>query len=534
MRLWNCRISARSFATRRPEATGKLMNLRIAQVAVDDEWLTETTFDPEAHTNRVIAALDIYKKHGILAINVSLQGANPEYKLSGVVARDRHYRMGPGKGMYTSAFRPDGSLKPDWMARTLRLAKELDKRGMILNLFHFYGYQDEVFPDTATIDKAAANATDWLIDNKLKNVVIEIANEHDGNPYDHNRCIRNEMGKLIELVRSRFKDRRAEYMLPISASTLGGRSIRVYDADALCGEPLPWSSLERLREMQVVLKAPLLAGRRTGGVTVRQNGTTRHHPGINNALRRELGSFVNLRLVRGWRGPSGDFAGMDLVIMREVTEDIDSGLERQVNDDCAEAIKRVTGTASRRIAKFSCDYAQRMGRRKITAVHKANVLHLTDGLFLESVRSVVAGYSDLEFEEQAIDAACYLAVKKPDVFDVVVLPNQYRDIFSDLTAALAGSLGLAPGASIGDHTAMFEAAHGAAPDIAGRGIANPIGLVRSGALLLDHIGQSEAAERVRSGIASLVEREISLKLDLGGTASTHEFTRAACTAAQCT
>lgn len=306
------------------------------------------------------------------------------------------------------------------------------------------------------------------------------------------------------------------------------------EADALCGEPLPWSSLERLREMQVVLKAPLLAGRRTGGVTVRQNGTTRHHSRINNALRRELGSFVNLRPVRGWRGPSGDFAGMDLVIMREVTEDIYSGLERQVNEDCAEAIKRVTGTASQRIAKFSCDYAQRMGRRKITEVHKSNVLHLTDGLFLESVRSVVAGYSDLEFEEQAIDAACYLAVKKPDVFDVVVLPNQYGDIFSDLTAALAGSLGRAPGANIGDHTAMFEAAHGAAPDIAGRGIAHPIGLVLSGALLLDHIGQSEAAERVRSGIASLLERGISLTPDLGGTASTYEFTRAACAAAQCT
>jgi isocitrate dehydrogenase (NAD+) len=304
-------------------------------------------------------------------------------------------------------------------------------------------------------------------------------------------------------------------------------------ADALCGEPLPWSSLERLLDTGVVLKAPLLAGRRTGGVAVRQNGIIRQHPSINNALRRELGSFVNVRPVRGWRGVSGEYAAMDLVIMREVTEDIYSGIERQVDDDCAEATKRITGTASRRIAKFSCEYAERFGRRKVMAVHKANVLHLTDGLFLESVRSVVAAHPGLQFEEQAIDAACFLAVRKPHVFDVVVLPNQYGDIFSDLAAALAGSLGLAPGVNIGERTAMFEAAHGAAPDIAGQGIANPIGLVLSGALLLDHIGQTEAAERVRSGIARLLESGTSLTPDLGGTSTTREFTQAACTAAQC-
>jgi isocitrate dehydrogenase (NAD+) len=304
-------------------------------------------------------------------------------------------------------------------------------------------------------------------------------------------------------------------------------------AEALSGESLPWTSVDRLLNLGVVLKAPLLAGRRTGGVAVRQNGTVRHHPSINNALRRELGSFVNVRPVRGWRGVSGQYSSMDLVIMREVTEDLYSGLERQVNDDCAEAIKRITGTASRRIAKFSCEYAGRFGRARVMAVHKANVLHLSDGLFLESVRSVVAGYPALQFEEQAIDAACYLAVKKPQMFDVVVLPNQYGDIFSDLAAALVGSLGLAPGANIGEKTAMFEAAHGAAPDIAGKGIANPIGLVLSGALMLDHIGQTEAADRVRAGIAHLLESGRSLTPDLGGTATTREFTEAACTAAQC-
>jgi len=305
------------------------------------------------------------------------------------------------------------------------------------------------------------------------------------------------------------------------------------DAEALTGEALPWSSVSRLLELGVVLKAPLLAGRRTGGVSVCQDGVTRHHPSINNALRRELGSFVNVRPVRGWQGISGKYADMDLVIMREVTEDMYCGVETQIDEDTAHATKIITGTASRRVAKFSCDYAERYGRRKVMAVHKANVLHLTDGLFLESVRQVVAGYPRLQFEEQAIDAACFLAVKRPHIFDVVVCPNQYGDIFSDLAAALVGSLGLAPGANIGEHTAMFEAAHGAAPDIAGKGIANPIGLALSGALLLDHIGQSEAADRVRAGIGELLESSRALTPDLGGTATTREFTEAVCTATQC-
>ncbi|MDZ4798453.1 MAG: hypothetical protein SGI92_09850 [Bryobacteraceae bacterium] len=242
----------------KPEAAGRLMNLRIGQAVVHDEWLTEASFDPEAHTTRVIAALDAYKQHGILAINVSLQGANPEYQLSnGVVKRDRHYKLGPGKGMHTSAFRPDGSLKPEWMSRTLRLARELDRRGMILNLIYFYGYQDEIFPDTTSIDKAAVNATDSLIDNKLRNVIIEIANESDGAAYDHDKYIHLQMGKLIQLIRSRFTARKAGYTLPISASTLGGNNMRVYegvqqyaDYTAIHGNHLsPEAKAKRLAEL---------------------------------------------------------------------------------------------------------------------------------------------------------------------------------------------------------------------------------------------------------------------------------------------
>lgn len=298
------------------------------------------------------------------------------------------------------------------------------------------------------------------------------------------------------------------------------------------GAALPIESLRRIKQLGAVLKAPLVAGRCTGGVIVEDGGQTRRHPSINNGLRRELSLFVNVRPVRGWSGISGGYAGMDTVIMREITEDVYAGIERAVGEDAAEAVKRITGHASRRIARFSCEYALRHGRRKVTAIHKANVLHLTDGLFLKSVREVVAGYPGVEFEEQAIDAACYLMVKSPAHFDVMVLPNQYGDIISDLAAGLAGSLGLAPGANIGEECAMFEAAHGAAPDIAGRGIANPIALVLSGALLLDHLGESGAAARVRASVASVLEDGAALTPDLGGCATTREMTAALCAAIQ--
>lgn len=315
-----------------------------------------------------------------------------------------------------------------------------------------------------------------------------------------------------------------------------GAEIRWHDAPAgMAAMPrfqtaLPWSSLEIMHRLGVVLKAPLIAERCSGGVTVEADGETRHHPSVNNALRRELSLFVNVRPVRGVGRLSGRYASLDAVIMREVTEDMYCGIERQVDDDTAEAVKRITGRASRRIARFSCDYAMRFGRGKITAIHKANVLHLTDGLFLKSVRSVVEGYPGLEFDEQAIDAACYLLVKKPEMFDVMVLPNQYGDIISDLAAGLAGSLGLAPGANIGERCAMFEAAHGAAPDIAGQGAANPIGLILSGALLLDHIGEGAAARRVRAGVSEVLSDGRFLTPDLGGSCTTAALAQAICAA----
>ncbi len=294
------------------------------------------------------------------------------------------------------------------------------------------------------------------------------------------------------------------------------------------GAELPVESLEKIRRIGVALKAPLSAERCSGGVRVEVEGEVRHYPSINNGLRRALGLFANLRPVRGWAGVSGPYQNLDLALVREVTEDLYIGLERRVDDDSAEAIKRISGSASRRLTRFACDYALRAGRKKITAVHKANVLHLTDGLFLESVRSVVSDYPALTFDDLMVDATCYHLVKRPEMFDVLVLPNQYGDILSDLAAALAGSLGLAPGANLGPGVAVFEAAHGAAPDLAGQGLANPIGLILSGALLLEHLNETESAERIRRGVTAALSDERYLTADLGGRASTAELTRAIC------
>jgi hypothetical protein len=206
----------------RPEAQGRLMNLRIAQAFFHDEWLTEVPFDPAAHTERLIEALDVYKAHGILAINASLQGGNAGYnKEVPSIARVSAAKAGPGKGMLNSAFLPDGSLKPAWMARVKTLQRALDRRGMILNLTYFYFGQDEVLTDVRAIHQAVKNATDWLIDNDCRNVIIEVANEFDYDGWDHDRYIDREIGHLIRLTRERFAVKHAAFRLPISASTGG-------------------------------------------------------------------------------------------------------------------------------------------------------------------------------------------------------------------------------------------------------------------------------------------------------------------------
>ncbi len=296
------------------------------------------------------------------------------------------------------------------------------------------------------------------------------------------------------------------------------------------GAELPWESLQVVVKCGVALKAPLLAERMCGGVCVDDGTEVRRHASVNNGLRRELGAYANLRPIRGWPGVSGAYSALDVMIVREVSEGIYSGVERMADADTAEAVNRVTRVASRRLARYAFECAVRFGRRKVTAVHKANVLHLADGLFLGCVREVAEDYPRIELDDKMVDAACYLLVKSPLEFDVMAMPNQYGDIVSDLVAGLAGSLGLAPGANIGPGTAIFEASHGAAPDIAGKGVANPIALTLSGAMMLEHLGEEKAAGRVRGAIGAVLADGSALTPDLGGPSSTRELTGAICRA----
>ncbi len=292
------------------------------------------------------------------------------------------------------------------------------------------------------------------------------------------------------------------------------------------GHPLPDGTLGVIRETGVALKGPLIAPKQTGQVTIRHPDGEATYPSVNNALRRELGVFVNVRPVRTFQGVATPFPAMDLVIMREITEDTYLGWEQMKGPDEAWAIKRISRKACDRLFRFSFDYARRLGRRRVTAGHKANVLNLTDGLFLQCGRDVAARYPEISFDDCMVDALCVRLVKQPEQVDVLVLPNQYGDILSDLAGALAGSVGLAPGANIGREISFFEASHGAAPDIAGRGVADPIALILSGAMLLGHLGETDAEARVWQAVARVLQEGRCLTPDLGGRASTRDVTRA--------
>jgi isocitrate dehydrogenase (NAD+) len=301
------------------------------------------------------------------------------------------------------------------------------------------------------------------------------------------------------------------------------------EAVALHGHPLPQASVEKLQQIGLALKGPLIVEKHKGRVVcTHADGSEHVYPSLNNALRRELRLFVNPRPLRGMGALSGRWADLDIVIMREVTEDVYAGLERQVDADRAEAIKLTTRSAAMRVARYSFEFARRNGRRRVTCAHKANVLGLTDGLFLDCCRAVATEYPAIAFEDCMIDATAYALVKTPRRFDLIVTSNQYGDILSDLGAGLVGSLGLAPGANIGEKGAMFEASHGAAPDIAGRGIANPIALILSGALLLRHIGLARDAVRVEEAVRTVLITGQVLTPDLGGNGSTQQVTDAIC------
>jgi isocitrate dehydrogenase (NAD+) len=280
------------------------------------------------------------------------------------------------------------------------------------------------------------------------------------------------------------------------------------------GQTLPETLLDSIRRTRVALKGPV--------TTPVGKGFT----SVNVGLRKALDLYVNLRPVKNLPGVPSRFDHVDLVIVRENTEDLYAGLEHIVVPGVVESLKIITEKASTRIARFAFEYAERMSRRKVTAVHKANIMKLSDGLFLESARAVAATHPGITYEEKIVDAACMHLVMKPEQFDVLVLPNLYGDIVSDLCAGLVGGLGLVPGANIGLDVAVFEAVHGTAPDIAGKGIANPTALLLSALLMLEHIGEGEAARRVRGAVDRVFEAGTVRTRDLGGTASTSAFAQA--------
>jgi len=247
---------------------------------------------------------------------------------------------------------------------------------------------------------------------------------------------------------------------------------------------------------------------------------------VNVALRKSLELYANLRPVRNLPGVKSHFQGVDVVIVRENTEDLYSGLEHEVVPGVVESLKIITEKASTRIAKFAFAYAEKKGRKKIHAIHKANIMKLSDGLFLRSVRAVAEQFPGIEYKEMIVDNACMQIVMDPGQFDILLLPNLYGDVMSDLAAGLVGGLGVVPSGNIGEDGAIFEAVHGTAPDIAGKGLANPTALLMSSVLMLDHIGERAAGERIEKALKKVYEEGKHVTKDVGGKAGTQEFTDA--------
>ncbi|HQF52527.1 MAG TPA: isocitrate/isopropylmalate dehydrogenase family protein [Thermoleophilia bacterium] len=274
------------------------------------------------------------------------------------------------------------------------------------------------------------------------------------------------------------------------------------------GTPLPEQVLESIRRNRVAIKGPITTPVGHG------------FRSVNVALRKELDLYACLRPSRSLKGVRSRYDDIDVVVVRENTEDLYAGIEHMVGDDAAESIKIITRKGSRRIARFAFEYARRHGRRKVTAVHKANIMKCTDGLFLSVAREVAEDYPDIEFEDRIVDNMCMQLVQKPELYDVLVMPNLYGDIVSDLCAGLIGGLGVAPGANLGDEVAVFEPVHGSAPRYAGQDKVNPTALLRSGVLLLEHLGEEAAARRMEEAIAAVVAEGKDVTYDLGGSTGT--------------
>jgi len=282
---------------------------------------------------------------------------------------------------------------------------------------------------------------------------------------------------------------------------------------ALCefGDTLPHETLATIRKYKIALKGPLTTPIGEG------------YQSVNLRIRKALDLYANLRPIKKFKGIETPFDDIDIIIVRENTEDLYSGLEHIVVPGVVESLKIITERASRRIAKFAYSVAEKWNRKKVTAVHKANIMKLSDGLFLKTVREEAVHHPEIEYNELIVDNAAMQMVMNPSQFDILLTENLYGDIFSDLAAGLVGGLGLAPGSNIGDEIAVFEAVHGSAPDIAGKNIANPIAITLAGALMLDWIGEAEAAQLIRKAIEDVLSEGKVKTRDLGGDATTTEM-----------
>lgn len=303
-------------------------------------------------------------------------------------------------------------------------------------------------------------------------------------------------------------------------------------AEREAGTPLPLAVFDSIATTKLALKGPTQTP--FGGSyrihTERRDSAggieKRSYPSITIALRKELGLFVSVRPIKNYPGVASRYDKVDLVIFRENSEDFYVGMERMIDEGTAEAIKIISLRASERVARFAFDYLRKLGRRKLTIGHKANVMKMTDGLFLKTAQDVAKKYPEIEVDQRVVDALCMELVMKPEQFDGLLLTNLYGDIVSDLAAGLVGGLGVAPGANIGPDCAMFEAVHGSAPDIAGKDIANPMAMILSAVMLLRYIDEAAAADRIDNALVQVLREKRHVTRDLGGDAGTRAMTEA--------
>ena len=290
----------------------------------------------------------------------------------------------------------------------------------------------------------------------------------------------------------------------------------VVGAEALSrfGDPLPQDLIDSIKRNKIALKGPVATPIGTGFVS------------SNVRLRKALDLYANLRPIKSLKGVPSRYESIDLIVVRENTEDLYSGLEHEVVPGVVESLKIITDKASRRIARYAFEYARLEGRKRITAIHKANIMKLSDGLFLRCFREVAEEYPEIQADDLIVDNTCMQLVINPNQFDMLLLENLYGDIVSDLCAGLIGGLGVAPGANIGEEIAVFEAVHGAAPTIAGRGIANPTALLLTAVLMLKHLKERERALRIQAALEKVLAEGNVLTRDLGGQATTLDFTEA--------